>query len=99
MKYLMIFYYYIIDKKIFCEKRVFYKKIGKMMSNIGYRSPFLPEWHSHKEQVRLCLYTPHLFSPRTTRPRAVNVGTLNSKSAEVNGTKPKSLRISRVKAS
>ena len=40
MKYLMIFYYYIIDKKIFFEKRVFYKKIGKMMSNIGYRSPF-----------------------------------------------------------
>lgn len=70
MKYLMIFYYYIIDKKIFCEKRVFYEKIGKMMSNIGYRSPFLPEWHSCKEQVRLCLYTPHLFSPRTTRTRA-----------------------------
>lgn len=67
MKYLMIFYYYIIDKKIFCEKRVFYEKIRKMMSNIGYRSPFLPEWHSCKEQVRLCLYTPHLFSPRTTR--------------------------------
>lgn len=43
MKYLMIFYYYIIDKKIFCEKRVFYEKIGKTMSNIGYRSPFLPE--------------------------------------------------------
>lgn len=40
MKYLMIFYYYIIDKKIFCEKRVFYEKIGKTMSNIGYRSPF-----------------------------------------------------------
>ena len=70
MKYLIIFYHYIIDKKIFCEKRVFYEKIGKMMSNIGYRSPFLPEWHSHKGQVRLCPYMPPLFSPRTTRTPA-----------------------------
>lgn len=70
MKYLMIFYYYIIDKKTFCEKRVFYEKIGKMMSNIGYRSPFLPEWHSHKGQVRLCPHTPSLSPPRTTRTTA-----------------------------
>ena len=67
----MIFYYYIIDKKIFCEKRVFYEKIGKMMSNIGYRSPFFARMaFVQRTSAPVSVHAAPVFPSHNTNTRA-----------------------------